>query len=197
MEEIKQLEINYRYGCNRNGELFHLAPLRKVSTVVNRFGYANVNLSIGNRKCKTFQLHRLIAITFIPNPENKPCVNHINGIKTDNRVENLEWVTYSENSYHAYNTGLRYVGEHAREVARELARKSRGVLSGSSKRIINDLNGEEYVSILEAAAKNKICRVTLGSMLNGKIKNKTKMRFKYSSLSEQKIAENIKQIINE
>ena len=60
-------------------------------------GYLEVGLT-KNGKRKQFKVHRLVAEAFIPNPENKPCIDHINTVKSDNRVENLRWVTYKENS---------------------------------------------------------------------------------------------------
>lgn len=62
-------------------------------------GYLSVQLC-KEGKIKRLRVHRLVAMAFIPNPDNLPCVNHINEIKTDNRVENLEWVTNKENSNH-------------------------------------------------------------------------------------------------
>lgn len=71
----------------------------------NGRGYANITLIKNGNKFKTV-IHRLVAKAFIPNPENKPEVNHINGNKRDNRLDNLEWCTSSENRKHAFKIGL-------------------------------------------------------------------------------------------
>jgi hypothetical protein len=69
-------------------------------------GYAIVGLTNRKGKLKNKKVHRLVAIAFIPNPKNKPEVNHKNGIKDDNVVINLEWTTTKENADHAIKTGL-------------------------------------------------------------------------------------------
>ena len=68
-------------------------------------GYVTVRLS-KNRNITTFKIHQLVAEAFILNPEGKHCVNHIDGNKQNNHVENLEWCTHSENMKHAFKTGL-------------------------------------------------------------------------------------------
>ena len=71
-----------------------------------RNGYLLVMLGNHTVGKQNYLVHRLVAEAFIPNPQSKPTVNHINGVKHDNRVENLEWNTYQENTQHAIRTGL-------------------------------------------------------------------------------------------
>lgn len=86
-------------------------PVRRVDEKIlkpryDKNGYLRVGLNSEGRQ-KMHPVHRLVGLTFIPNPENKPQINHINGVKDDNRVENLEWCTASENSIHAFKLGLK------------------------------------------------------------------------------------------
>ena len=83
---------------------------RVVKSSVRAVGYPGVALRDSEGKQKIAYIHRLLALAFIPNPDNKPQVNHINGIKTDFRISNLEWVTPHENIAHSIETGLRKSG---------------------------------------------------------------------------------------
>jgi hypothetical protein len=124
---------------------------------VNDYGY--IRVYIYN---KTFLLHRLVALTFLENPNNKEQVNHKDGIKTNNSVNNLEWVSNTENQIHKYQIGL----------GNNLTRKIKQF----------DLNGnyiKEYQSIALAAKEMNISSSTIRGVLNNKRKTAAGFVWKY------------------
>lgn len=115
-------------------------------------GYDNLTLN-KDKVGTTFPVHRLIAMTFISNPENKPCVNHIDGNKRNNCVENLEWATYSENSLHALE-------HHLVDIEAVRANALKGA-DASSIRVMCEDTGEVFGSIIAACRRiNSECIVS-------------------------------------
>lgn len=129
-------------------------------------GYKCVNLS-KKGKTKGCFVHRLVAMHFVPNPLNKPCVNHLNRIRDDNRVENLEWVTQSENVLYSIKCGYRisdvtrkrmsdahkgYVFSESHRMNLSLGQQ--GEKSHRSIPIVDTITGSKYVSIKDYARKN-------------------------------------------
>lgn len=107
-KHIKGYEGKYQVSnLGRIKSFYKCKDGKVIKPLSNTNGYLYIALSKGNRNYKRLLIHRLVAETFIPNLDNKPQVNHIDGNKHNNAVSNLEWVTGSENQIHSYNNKLR------------------------------------------------------------------------------------------
>lgn len=94
-----------KYTIDTDGRIFSEISNKYLKPFKNKCGYLLVDIHL-NGKSYTRQVHRLVADAFIPNPENLPTVNHIDGCKENNVVTNLEWMSILDNVRHAWNTGL-------------------------------------------------------------------------------------------
>lgn len=104
---IYQQNEYQKFEVSNNGNLRNANTKKIYSKYLNHQGYYQVCVSLGSRHDKkVFKIHRAVAETFIPNKEYKPTINHIDGNKLNNNINNLEWATYSENTIHAVNNGL-------------------------------------------------------------------------------------------
>lgn len=169
-------QTNGLYAVNEEGSVIRVErPLTPLKPGVNSRGYIEYSLHVkGKRICKTG--HRLVAETFIPNPENLPCVNHIDENKKNNKIDNLEWCTYQYNTnYSKYR-----FGEHYKQLA--ILHKDQ-----LSKAVIQlSLDGEyiaEYESGEEASRKTNINHSNITSVLTGKRKSAGGYCWKYKEES--------------
>lgn len=163
MEVWKEIKDWGNYQVSNEGRVRNKNTKKILKPFQNEFGYLMVCLR-NNGKQKTIRVSRLVAEAFIPNPENKPEVNHLNG-KTDNRAESLEWSTRSENMLHAFKTGLKVISEKQKDSCRKLG-KSLG------KKVIQyDLQGnfiKEWDSTAEAGRQLKINQSNISACCRGK-----------------------------
>jgi len=107
MEEIWKDYI-YNYQVSNYGRIKNKETNKVLKQVITKKGYCQTTVSLGQRNnYKIVRIHRAVAELFIPNPNNLPQVNHIDGDKMNNNVSNLEWCDYSYNNQHAYDNGLR------------------------------------------------------------------------------------------
>lgn len=183
MEEIWKDIPNYEgiYQANNLGEIRNYPKeskykkgviiKSKILSPANK-KYKHITLYKNNIK-KTFDIHRLIAITFLDNPENKLCVNHINGIPHDNRLENLEWCTHSENILHSF----KYLNRKSH------AKNKFGKDNKLSKKVIQySLNGvyvSEFYGISEAHRETKVNLGHISEVARGNRKSAGGFIWKY------------------
>lgn len=139
---VKSLE---RIRKDKNGKSYRLRE-KILKQPHDAYGYPVVGIVSheGVHRAKT--VHRLLAMAFIPNPENKRCVDHINGIRSDNRLENLRWVTYKENT-----ANMRRLNNQVEWCDRNLSDESRKRFTKSQSRPVIRSDGERFDSILAAS----------------------------------------------
>ena len=112
-------KVNDTYSISDNGEFRNDTSNKTLKPEIHHKGY----LRISAHGVKPRFIHRLVAIHFIPNPDNLPQVNHIDGNKLNNKLNNLEWCTDSDNKKHAYKTGLMTPGnQYSKRIKQDLPR---------------------------------------------------------------------------
>jgi len=162
MKTAKELRVKIikdtGYLIYENGELFNSKTnkFKKWTKDTNRYVRSAIWIE---GKCKMIYQHRVLAEYFIENVHFKPQVNHINGVKHDNRLENLEWVTQSENAIHSFRMGLQ--------------KPTRPHM----KKVINTITGHIYDSLTESSKDVGINLNLLSKMLTGKVVNTTNLKY--------------------
>ena len=121
------------YAVSDKGTIYSLRKERELKPKVDRYGYEVVTLTVyGHSKC--FTVHRLVALAFIPNPYNKPTVNHKDENKRNNIVSNLEWATVKENDNHGSRNARMAKSKCRRAVEGNISRRHNSTIRWSESR---------------------------------------------------------------
>lgn len=138
--------------------------------------YLHVSIS-HNRKKAPKNIHRLVAKTFIPNPDNLPCVDHINGNRTDNRASNLRWCTYLQNIHYSIDAGRIDLQKKAELINRP---ETRAVMLAATRHPVIRSDGKWYESVTSAAADTGCSRRGITLVLSGVNKTCRGYTFSYA-----------------
>ena len=167
--EWKKIRDYENYSVSRNGEVRNNKTGRILKQWKDKNGYSKVKLC-KNGKEKTIRVHRLVAEMFIPNSNNLPCVDHINCIKDDNRVENLRWCTQKENCNNPLTLEKYINRQHTEETKQKISKSHNGKRhSEETRRKISESNKGKKISekVKEKMTENRadkkavICLTTL------------------------------------
>lgn len=147
-EEWKKIEGFPNYSVSNTGKVRNDKKNKEKALVKSSTGYAKTDLySNGKRFCK--RTHRLVGEAFVPNPYNKPEINHKDGNKLNNRADNLEWVNRSENEKHAYDNGLAKITEKHHHGRKKGFKNPNAGLPRTKVRVIE--TNKVYSSVSECA----------------------------------------------
>jgi len=116
---MKDIGFNGEYKISKNGLIFSIKSNRFLSVCVNSSGYKHTGISYKGKR-KVLDIHRLLALHYIDNPNNKEQVNHIDGNKLNNTLSNLEWVSASENVKHAHSMKKKKVKRKSKRISEKI-----------------------------------------------------------------------------
>ena len=174
MSDIRQIKNYPSYYVTEDGEVYSKRGVRKLKCTTDPNGYLRVFLLKDGHRFSA-SVHRLVAETFVPNPENKPEVNHIDGNKQNAKASNLEWVTHSENIRHSI-----YVLGH--DHITKINKGKFGKENHRSKTVLQIKNGVvvgKFYSLREASKVTKTGASNIGMCCRGKTKSADGFQWKY------------------
>ena len=167
-------DILPRYWINKEGQITNKETGKTIKWLISRHGYYYCHLWTNNRS-RYIRMHRLLALAFIPNPNDYPLVRHLNDIKTDNRLENLAWGTMSENMKDSIKNGK--YNQEASEKARNIGRKISG--TKCSKKVLCIETNTIFDNTKEAGDWLGVDRAGIGGCCRGKYKTIKGYHWKY------------------